>query len=152
VEDILLRKGCTLCRLISAIHHSAGLHGTKYDISTEQCTLLVASSCDEVEVYFGPGESGWDVQNKAAVNVIRQCIEDCMIDDWKNEAWNCEEDFSTLPVEFRKCRRIGGHRIDSRQVDFDLIRGWVELCETLHGDDCAQSDLISRTANKNQAD
>jgi Heterokaryon incompatibility protein (HET) len=148
VEDILLRKECSLCRLISAVHHSASLQRTKYDISTEQCTLVVAPTCDEVKVYFTAGESGWDVQNKAAVHVIRQCIEDCMIEDWKNEAWIFVEDSSSVPTEWRKGRRIGGRRIDSRQVDFDLIRGWLQLCETSHGDKCAHSGLISRIASK----
>jgi hypothetical protein len=102
VEDILLREGCALCRLISAIHHSAGLQRKKCDISTEQCTLVTAATSDAVKVYFTAGKSGWNVQNKAAVHVIRQCIEDCVIDGWENEVLSYVGHSSSVPMEWRK--------------------------------------------------
>lgn len=143
VEDIRSRKGCALCRMISAVHNSAGCN--ILDVSSEQCTLVNSRSGDEIKVYFTTGGS-WDIENRSVIHVIRQCIGDWMIEDWMNKGLRIKS--LSAPTGWKKARRIGGRRIEPRQVDFGLIRNWLHVCETSHGDKCNRSGLISKTAGK----
>jgi hypothetical protein len=139
VKDILSRKGCALCRMISAIHNSAGRHNL--DASSEECILETTYWGDEIKVYFTVGQARWDFENTAAVHVIRRCIEDWMVDRWMNE------DGIAVSSSALTGSCIGGRRVP-QQVDFGLIRNWLYLCETSHNDTCSPRGLISRTAGK----
>ena len=69
-----------------------------------------------------------------------------MIEDWMNKGLRIKS--LSAPTGWKKARRIGGRRIEPRQVDFGLIRNWLHVCETSHGDKCNRSGLISKTAGK----
>lgn len=146
VEGIRARTSCPLCRLISAIHNSAGFNLT--DASAEECDLVVSSDTNDiVKIHFTRRTSKWDVENKAAVHGIRLCLDDGILDSLMNEfrsAW-----LETSPSEpFYMLKFVGGRRMDPRRVDPELIRGWLHQCETSHGDRCGRSRLMPKAASR----
>jgi hypothetical protein len=143
VEDIQARKSCAFCRLILAIHNSSDLR--TLNVPSEHplmCTIAQGSDVGGIKICFSAGSDNLDYEHDGCVQIIRQCVES------SSDSTSVGKPSSAPAKWFKPYEGLHGRLINSRQVDFDLLRNWLHLCETLHGDTCSQPSWISRTASK----
>lgn len=134
-ENIQSRKTCPFCRLLVSVHDISKIE--PYREGSLMC-VIAKSMSDGIKVWFVMENSNWTGSYGGCLHVIRPCI-----------------DVSADETPFHDCaegdecgRRLYGRLIESKQVNFDLLRSWLRLCETQHGDTCSRPILISKTAGR----
>ena len=133
LEDIQSRKNCPLCRMISSTFSSA--MACLPDASKRNplsCTLNCTKDSHGIEIHFKRSTAQWGSEPTKAIHIIRQCIEHSMVSGDKS---------SNVGLEWGENGCLFGRLMEPRQVDFNLIRKWLRLCETTHGDTCSKSSL-----------
>lgn len=134
-----------LCHVPTTIHCvrlCRPQHESMIDVESREpiyCTLEPNErNCDGMKICFAAGKLERAFENRGCSRHIRPCVEDstsrkkpCVTPKW-----------SKVYDGFR------GRLIESQQVDFDLVRKWLYLCETSHASTCSRNGLISSTACK----
>ena len=114
LEDIQSRNSCPLCRMISTIFSSTKAYLPKdFQRKPLSCILMCTKDNDSIGINFIQSTLG-QVRMINAIHVIRQCIEDSI----------SGQELSNIDPgsEIATSGRLFGRLMDSRQVDFDLIR------------------------------
>ncbi|PMD42838.1 hypothetical protein L207DRAFT_581488 [Hyaloscypha variabilis F] len=100
------------------------------------CTVFRGRNFDGIKVCFERASSCGDEEDAVCVSAIRPYIENSSEFTTVGAASGPSKDFGGY-------RGLYGRRLNSRQVDFDLLRSWFHHCETRHGDIFSEGRLIS---------